>query len=765
MIDKIKNFIETIGTVNEPPIDPANRLFIEPECNGFLPFNTASVKLKAYNDVTKSQRLNNISVQWFRQFEGRNYSIDNIEDSYNFSCDDIGSKIIGIVTDNDRPNVIESISFGPVTLDPQCRNELEILFRAGRAIFEVQLPYRNIGNELLLKPPEFKDSSRFIIDEVALTPESMALIHSKGTNSILPLKSLKFEPLPGFPLIVMVRIGSDIENELGELEIRIHEESESYFYLKFFNRIFRENFLMLSKLFLEVKVQSYVNQLALWESKGIDKGFFTSRVSGILAQSGYGVADLLLQLDRMRDSLNRNVSYTKTVIEDRSSLIDYSEGLERDLKTTLKDLKDLVIKQKLQSQFDVSKLEKVECSILDINNRKNRDNGSKLDIVSGNLIGNLRLQRLQEENEKVEKLNKVLLRELNGYRDKRKEKIRSINQSLNELNKEIAQQAQHLNTVAVVGNGHSMDVSKYLENFDNHAITKSMAKKTSPQILEENVSGHKDSKRFLSNHGMIEEKSHRSIREKDPLVENSILITEKAELRQQVISLKKRIHEMENQCSVNGRPVDPYFEAHFNEIRNLIQNYSQIEIKNESGDLSNGSGLIDSDFSETLRKMIRTNKMELLNIENEALSQRNAYLLNLIKQATPEKEIEQSLKTLFSTLQNKIDSLRAENHRLSQELEKIEKSGGNSDSLVRKQNLVIKTELDRLKQENEQLVSRSLENKNDDERIKLLELQLEEKEKVLHRAMLTNKSLAEEVNRLQDIIIMEESLNMSSAKD
>lgn len=764
MLDKIKTFMEKIGNENDRPANQQS-LFLEAETNGFVPFNTGMVKIKAYNDVTKSQRLNNISVKWFRKFENRNYTIDNIEESINFSCDDIGSTIIAVVSDNDRPNVFESISFGPITVDPQCRIELESLLKAGRAIFEVQLPYKDIGNDGLRKPPEAKDSNKFIIDEVVITAENVTIVHSRGHNSTLPLKSFKFESVAEYPLLVKAIVPSQFETELDSLEFRIAEESGSWFYIKFFNRIFRENFLMLAKLFTEVKIQPYHAQIAEWENRGAEQNFFAKNISGFLGtNTSGGVADMMLQIERMKDALNRNVTYTKTVQEDREALIQYSEGLERDLKATLKDLKDLVVKQKLQGQFDVSKLERVETSILDVKNWKVLDQISRIDTNPGSQFANLKVQKLQDDNDRLEKLNKMLLKELSAYREKRKEKIRSINQSLNALNNDLAQQAQNLNVVATIPGQHSMDVSKYLDNFDG----KSMTKKKLPEILEERNTSEKKSKVERNISDSRVDKSNRSIYQKNPQLELSIMVTEKAEIQQKLSILQRRVYELENELNdlkQSKEVSDPFFERQFYEIRKQInETFSQIGENSIEGKSSN-SEIFDRSFGQTLRKMAQTNRAELLNIENAVLSQRISYLLELIRKKNPGSNPEEGIKATLTNLQSRIENLRSENKKLIDEVCRSNKEGNTDDSMLRKQNTIMRTELAKLKADNERLEAKGHDHSDCEEKMQLLALQIDEKEKVLQRAVLTNKALAEELNRLQNYINMNESLNTSSARD
>ena len=598
-----------------------------------------------------------------------------------------------------------------------------------------------------------------------ITAENVTIVLSRGQNSTLPLKSFKFESMADYPLLVKATVPSQFRSELDILEFGMSAEGNSWFYIKFFNRIFRENFLMLAKLFAEVKIQPYHAQIAEWENRGAEQNFFAKNISGLLGTGASGgVADLMLQIERLKDALIRNVSYTKTVHEDREALIQYSEGLEKDLKATLKDFKDLVVKQKLQGQFDVSKLDRVETSILDVKNWKVLDQVSRIDTNPGSQFAGLKVQKLQEDNDRLEKLNKMLMKELNAYREKRKEKIRSINHSLNALNNDLAQQAQSLNVAATNPGQQSIDVSRYLDSFDG----KSMVKKKLPDILEERQTSEKKSRvEHVISYSKIN-KSNRNNYQKDPQLELSIMVTEKAELQQKISTLQRRVYELESELSSfrqSDNNNDPFFEKQFLEIRNHVNEAFQANCEKSIDRQSRKSEILDRSFAETLKKMARAIQPELLNIENTILSKRVSYLLELVRKKNPLSDPEENFKAVFSNLQARIESLREENKKLIDQVGRSGHEGGSEDSMLRKQNTIMRTELAKLKANNERLVIMEVDHSDCETKMKLLALQIDEKEKVLQRSALTNKALAEELNRLQNFINMNESLNTSSARD
>lgn len=281
-----------------------------------------------------------------------------------------------------------------------------------------------MGNEGLVKPVSFKDGNSFIVDEVKITPDNVVLIFSNAPSATIPLSALKTEVCQNHPMLVKVRIGHSTP-ELELLDLSTDPGGAFWFYIKFFNKIFREVFLLIIKLFREVKALPYIKQLESLEQRGQEKDFFSDSLE-TAEENKTNVGDLLLQLNTMRNVLTRNIKYTKYVIEEKETLFDYTKSLENDLKTTLKDYKELAIRQNLQKEVNIRQIEKVESSIIGIESTKKGDPTFKGDKPPETLL-QVRYKNLKEENDNLNKLNKMLLKEVNTMKEKRKEKIKTLN--------------------------------------------------------------------------------------------------------------------------------------------------------------------------------------------------------------------------------------------------------------------------------------------------------------------------------------------------
>ena len=121
---------------------PTN-FYLDMESNGQLPYNTATVKVRAFKDKEKKNEMKNVSFEWFREVENRKYKIDNETNCHYFSFKDIGAKVLVAVTNNENNSQVEIGNFGPIILDPNIKNDIESMLVQEKGVFEVQLEHKN----------------------------------------------------------------------------------------------------------------------------------------------------------------------------------------------------------------------------------------------------------------------------------------------------------------------------------------------------------------------------------------------------------------------------------------------------------------------------------------------------------------------------------------------------------------------------------------------------------------------------------------------
>lgn len=745
MLHKLKSLVD--GSRIENKRDRVESIHLESETNGFLPFNTASIRIKPFYDNSKSERIGNVSYHWFREYEGRSYAIDNIEDFHNVSCEDIGSKILVTVSDNDRPEVKSSLSFGPIILDPQVKIELESSLNSGKAKFEVQYPYKHLGNDALIKPNMSKTPDQIIIDELSISETTVTMIHSKGKSVSIPLASVKIDQVENYPLVVKISMEETHAN-FDFFEVKT-KKSVAFFYIKFFNRVFREHFLLLQKLFKEIKLIPYQTAIDEIKKKGNHKTLFATKFANVLSGNST-IGDLLIQTASLRETLQKNISYTKSVIEDKEALTDYCQSLENDLHATLKELKGIVEKKNLHDQVDVSRIKKVETSMLAIEKeRKENDNSFRGNPPEG--FRSARFEKIKEDNEKLQKLNKLLLKELNAYREKKKEKVKMINQSLNNLQKEVQDQANNIDTVM----NQSMDVSRYLDNFQND-MGKSMLKKSKPSVIEELKM--RDEKILGDN---LIDSFHIQEDEKKESIDSKRLQVENENLKKEVDELKKNLNDLKNEKQSRVEILDEKSLTKTNSL--LIAQISQFRAfldrvsENKHDQIESEQTFESLNFS-VFEKKSNATKLNILNAENAFLNSVLTATFDILDESEVNKSDLRSdnlreIHKLLNNFRSTVEKMNKELLDLQTLAESLHQEGPSDGNPIIKQNNVMKSEIEKLKTENELIKSKSLNFENvENDNVKRIEALLVEKERIIQQLTGSNANLAAEIQNLQEIV-------------
>lgn len=99
-------FLDKVNTQRDQII-PKN-FFLKAETNGFLPYNTATIGIKAFKDKKLTQEVHNFSVRWYKEIENRKYKIECEDKTYFCSYEDIGSIIIAVAQNEENSTEIEA---------------------------------------------------------------------------------------------------------------------------------------------------------------------------------------------------------------------------------------------------------------------------------------------------------------------------------------------------------------------------------------------------------------------------------------------------------------------------------------------------------------------------------------------------------------------------------------------------------------------------------------------------------------------------------
>lgn len=673
--------------------DIKNKYFyLETETTGFLPFNTASVKIKAFGDKQKMHKLNNLAFQWFRLIEGRNYELENKSDTYHFSAEDIGNVVIATVKNLDVLNEVEAATFGPVVFDPQIKVDVEKLAIEGSGSFDVMFPYKETSKRLL-DQKNIPDPDEIPVEELRITISEIKMVLKDQQYSI-PLTKCSFENYVESKDVVKAKLNQR-EPFLDHFDYTQDDEGHYQILIKFLSRVQKEIFLVALKIFATVKMFPLVKNLGLQEISGPDKKIFSK-------DSKNSLGELLVLYDNLKDTLKRNVSYTKSVLDDRDQVIKYSESLEDELKMTLKDLKDAFNKARLGKAFDVSKIDKVENSIM-MTEMKIKERSFKNDKMSNKLTDAAKYKKNKEELDKMTKLNELLASELKKVKQAQKDRFKKINNSLN-----------HIKDLSVIPD-HLYHNTQMQPSFKFDTMDK-----------EKSMTG-------------------------DHSLNNSQMMLRNIDLMRENEALKNELYDIKVKRTTNNEPsvrlsekagdADFYLKC-FEELRSKINDI----VQGKSEVTQNLSfTFIDDSVLENVQKAGMHNKVELLNVENASLNRRISYLLKEI-QRLRSMNLDSSIDrmsmtsdTEFRQLQIKMEELKRENQNLMKEIRNFEAVNEDSLEIYKRQNAALRAEVDSLRQT-------SIEREQE------FQKQIDIKDELIDKINDTNNSLIDEVKRLQGMV-------------
>lgn len=694
--------------------DTPKNFYLDIQTNGFLPYNTSTVALRAFENKQKTREIKTPDFKWYKNIENRNYKLDHTKNTYNFSYKDVGHKIIAICTDPENPHQMEATEFGPILLDPQTKIDLEGMIISEKGVFEVELPYRDLKFRVEEERRE-ADFGKLRIDDLVLDPFNLVFRLGEESFSV-GIKVLEVGEFFGAANVLKIVF----RERMPFLERLVYTEDENgdfFVFVRFFTRIFKENFCVLLKLFLSVRIMPFLKELEQFESIQKDQNLFKNNLKT-------STGDILLIFSNFKNVLKSNINYTKKVIEERDSILKYSESLENDLKMTLHEYKETFYKTKFENRkMDFSKIEKMENTLININSKK-KENSFINENLEGIKMNENRYNKMKDDYEKMKKLNKLLVKELKKIKSKKRDKYKKINQSLSNL-KELSLMANKIKSQSFFENSNNFsELDQKPEN---------LPKKTLEEIKEEN-----DDISFLQKKNEI--------------------------LKNQIISLKtEKITKAQIQPETNPQNPDYKREAFFlrnciKDLRSLIQQIIEGKKKEDLKKSYLNDSIIESVYNAGIG-----NKIELLNIENSLLLRRVKFLSDELKM---KRESRNSLEEIssrnsedgFRELNLKIGELKNENVKLMKEIDRLENIERETEDIYKKQNVVLKGEIEHMKK------NRDFGNGERNFEIEELKNEIEEKDQMIDQMGKTNSKLIEEIQKLQELVYNNQSMSNSDLK-
>lgn len=632
MIENIRSLIDKLHQGSSKPTVQSSKFQISAKVSGLLPCCCSTVSVVASPKDGGAPG----TFRWYRVVEKRNYLIDHSEGVYNISVDDVGHSVVCVVS-NDGASGLDFVSFGPIELHPSLKSDVEKSALVGEAVFFVKLS-KGQPFDLWINPEKLIFSNPTTKESILLSD----LIYKIDLANPLDLNLVALKKTPAFE-----KIGQEI-NETWSISVRF-ENFEA-----------RERFILIWKVFSQVKLLPYLKELANLEGVGKKQGFF-----GSAGSSSYG--DVLTILSNNAATLQKSVNFAKYLRDERKNTEKYIESLENDLIVLSKDLNSKLSNGNSAPQENRQAIEKLEKSLMKINenqlerSRRGEDPKSQAESVAV-LKEQLALERKQ---------NFLLSNELKSIKDKYKEKRNLINKSLQDAS-------------FSAGVVRPSDLSKDYAHSEmpSHLSKADFAKRATPVKEKEPREIIPESEDFYKKQFEILREKLKAIANKSstdaelpPSMEQDFKKSEKQTIELLNLEndmLKKRIEYLSKEKSSlagqSSAQKDSQRTSHSSiDVEELHAKLAQLKSENSLLQKEASKTKVDQSNEEIFRKQINAFKVEIEKLRSQ------------IKAMAEQEEI---FKAQIEEKNASISSLAEANERLLESLKKMEEVMQINDSLL-----------------------------------------------------------------------------------
>jgi hypothetical protein len=817
MINNVLSSFFTPSVVQYYRLEGKINYFVEPiQTKGRLPLNTCSVCIKAYSNKEKTIQIP-LKIKWYRFSADRNYEIEELENKehFDFSAMDIGGEIkasLKPLDDNFKGTV--SVIFGPIKFDESLRAPLESVLLSGFSKFNVM-----VHETEQLNPDKVQPISVF------LSPNQIKLFYYSANEEItfwieLTNDKPRLEITPGESESLIIYFDDIGQEEKTAIRAPIYKPCEKnanekyLLHLKFFSRTSRDIFVTATRLFRIVPVVSLSNLF-----RQIDVLLRENRL--FEGNNKITLNELLVDYDMLRGNLLNTIEYAKELDKDREELQECVTVLERDLEHTMSEFKKYILEESEHhsnpqgqgmkddrkiAQDAKRKLESLNASL--ISNRGDMKSiiKQKLDatmpLVADKALNQKEAKesdytKLEEELERVKKLNAMYLKKIKDMNDYKAKKKESLSKTLREMNNQMSNVSRELGQVKNLR--EESDLNSKM--FDMSGIES----KNEDDLFISTPFGPFQAEKKPVRNIMLEE-----IDEKD----ERLGFNESKIKDQEIDLLKKKVKDLEKALSerpmtvASTKHTKPEMEQEYKSKVNSLQmeihklKSTEAELKEEAGKglrfieefrglvkkviaeetsvLLQGS-LIDESLMNDVISMNQTTKIKMLDLENDNLKKRvssltkEVYLLrDQVKEASMNDTFkrnnsifqEPDLKDENEELKKENKELETENLNLRDLLERL-KSSDNSDDLKEKIEK-LKKEISHLSELNQSLLNQRQEASRKMEQMKQGgEKAPEDKREqlIIDQLAKTNARLMEEMVKLQEKIARYDESRQSFISD
>lgn len=452
--------------------EKSSDFFAEVVVNGNLPYHNTTLTVKTY-ESRSSKKLIDSRCKWFRVVDSRNYEIrDNpIDDTYHINAYDIGS-YLKVAVKVKGVKQVTIIKVGPILLNPKMIPSLENTLLSNEGVFNFAL--LKYGEKFVDDKSEFQNFIKFSQEKIMVKfgfyfqheypdfelnlngpydykifcenhdPRAISIFFIKGTESMLsenivipsPVKRKKYEKLEKEyrekanqqmnPAGVELFDKSDdnlVDDQLmKDNDTRrnlIHQDdeftgNEFEFRIRFSSRLNRDAFIC------AVRVISIMKTMAMAPLiDHTDKVFSGTWKMPEVGEQINEYNKLVGQMYDMGGAIYRVLNRNKALRKDNINLVKCVDLLESKLKYSFIEFQRLL--QEIRDTTPVEELqrmERVNKSLMDTSMRakKIKEEGNKKNkkkMINTVKNSQSKAKGLQREIESTNKLNNILLKEIN----------------------------------------------------------------------------------------------------------------------------------------------------------------------------------------------------------------------------------------------------------------------------------------------------------------------------------------------------------------
>lgn len=328
MFDGFRKFIGKLTKEAPNFISSAEFMNIVVEINGSLPLNTASVRVNATRKDSPLV-IHIADCRWYRVIENKRFLVCENETVYHFSIDDVGARIQCVL--KNIQGDCDSVVFSPIELDPKLIKFAQKAIKSEKEIFSASIIGEDKTCNLVLMP-------------------TIISFQKASDQFYFPLCDVESSCSCEDPQITVITLIDACDQLSTE---KNSTESLGEFRLKFLSPLQRDKFVLLLRLFAQIRAIPAMKALRMLENKQA----FQSQLFEKEIENAAGC---------VKNKFDQSRFMGKQLAHQNEELKISIQVLEKQLQQNIQKYKQILSSDISDHNFDRDQLQK---SILEIESR------------------------------------------------------------------------------------------------------------------------------------------------------------------------------------------------------------------------------------------------------------------------------------------------------------------------------------------------------------------------------------------------------------